>query len=241
MTRDIHDPEFVAGVFDRCAANYRIWSVVSSFGFVLRWRRQCVDAVPPIPVAAPVIVDLMAGTGEIWPAILRRHPDTKRIVAIDISHEMHVYAVARLHRTRTERIEHLEANFLTNALPEAMADCAVSTFGLKTLSREQQAVFARELARILKDGGVFSLIEASDPGGWILRPVYRFYLDLVLPLVERFFLRGAQDFSMLGIYTRSFEDCGYLLECLRREGMEVSQQRYFFGCATGLTGRKPPA
>ena len=85
MTRDIHDPEFVAGVFDRCAANYRIWSVVSSFGFVLRWRRQCVDAVPPIPVAALVIVDLMAGTGEIWPAILQRHPDTKRIVAIDIS------------------------------------------------------------------------------------------------------------------------------------------------------------
>ncbi|WP_247744173.1 hypothetical protein [Ruegeria sp. R14_0] len=39
---DIYDPAFVADLFDRCSANYRRWSAVSSFGFTSIWRRQCV-------------------------------------------------------------------------------------------------------------------------------------------------------------------------------------------------------
>jgi demethylmenaquinone methyltransferase/2-methoxy-6-polyprenyl-1,4-benzoquinol methylase len=182
----------------------------------------------------------LAGTGEIWPIFLARHGAAKKIIAIDISHQMHLHALDRLHRDRSDRIEHIEADFLRNELPAGIADCAISSFGLKTLSRDQQAVFARELARILKAGGGFALIEASDPKGWILRPLYRFYLDRVLPLVERFILKGAQDFSMIGIYTRTFGDCAHLEALLRQAGLETRTRRYFFGCATGLSGRKPP-
>ena len=236
---DIHDPAFVAGVFDRCAGAYRYWSAVASFGFVGRWRRQCAAALPPPWAKAPVVVDLMAGTGEIWPHVLRRVPGAKRIVAIDISHQMHLNALERLHRGRSDRISHIEADVLAGALPDAMADCAISSFGLKTLSPAQQDTFARELARILKPGATFSLVEATDPRGWWLRPLYRFYLDRVLPLIERLFLNGAQDFSMLGVYTRSFGDCAHLARCLRRHGLEVETRRYVFGCAEGIAGRKP--
>jgi len=238
MTQDIHDPTFVAGVFDRCARSYRVWSDVSSFGFIRRWRRQCVAAIPRPEANAPIVVDLMAGTGEIWPVILRSPIRPRRIVAIDISHQMHLHALERLHQRRAHDIEHIEDDFLANSLDSEMADCAVSTFGLKTLDQAQQKVFARELARILKPGGTFSLIEASDPRGWMLRPLYRFYLDRALPMVERHFLRGAQDFSMIGIYTRTFGDCSFMAQCLEEEGCEVQTAKYFFGCATGLSGIK---
>ena len=151
---DIHDPAFVAGVFDRCAGNYRWWAAVTSFGFVARWRRRCVTDLPD-PGPRPVVVDLMAGTGEIWPVILARFPQAEKITAIDISHQMHLHAVDRLHKDRADRIEHIEADALTSVLPEAIADCVVSSFGLKTLSPAQQARLAQELARILKPGGTF--------------------------------------------------------------------------------------
>jgi demethylmenaquinone methyltransferase/2-methoxy-6-polyprenyl-1,4-benzoquinol methylase len=35
------------------------------------------------------------------------------------------------------------------------------------------------------------MIEASDPKGWWLRPLYLLHLKVVLPLVERILLRGA--------------------------------------------------
>jgi len=237
--QDIYDPQFVKGVFDRCSAGYRYWSQIASFGFIFLWRCQCVDHMPAMPLAGVAGLDLMAGTGEAWPYLLRRRANITSITAVDISTGMIRRAIERLHRSRIDKIKVMEADVLTNTLAAESADFVVSTFGLKTLSATQQRIFAKELVRVLKRGGVFSLIEASDPKGWILHGLYRFYLDRVLPLVEKFVLRGAQDFAMIGVYTRNFGDCRFMAQCLADEGLDVEFKAFFFGCATGVVGRKP--
>lgn len=237
--KDIYDPQFVKDVFDRCSSAYRNWSQIASFGFVYLWRRQCVDNLPTIPFDKPQGMDLMAGTGEAWPYLLRRRPQIAFITAVDISSEMNLRAIDILHRKRLSKIKVKEANLLQSDLDSESADFVISTFGLKTFNKEQQAVFAKELARFLRSGGVFSFVEASDPKGWIFRPLYLFYLNRVLPLIETFFLNGAQDFSMLGTYASNFQDCSHFANCLKEQGLEVEYRRYFFGCATGVVGRKP--
>jgi len=235
---DIYDPAFVKNVFDQCGRNYRWWSMVASFGFVAIWRRQCVALLADMPSEAPHGVDMMAGTGEVWGALLKRFPQIASITAIDISSEMHAQAVERLHASRSDRIRHLEIDALKNDLPAETADFLVSTFGMKTFNAAQHAKFAAEVARVLKPGGVFSIIEASDPKGWWLRPLFLFHLEKVLPLIEYLFLRGAQDFAMIGQYTRNFGDCSGLAAELRKHGLEVTFRRHFFGCATSVAGRK---
>jgi ubiquinone/menaquinone biosynthesis C-methylase UbiE len=237
---DIYDPAYVADLFDRCSSNYRWWSAVSSFGFIYIWRRQCVALLQQKQPEA-VAVDLMAGTGEVWPHLLRRFPDLGSITALDISHRMHLEAVDRLHRHYAHRIRHIEANALETDLPSGIADMVLSTFGLKTFNRDQQTVLAGQIARLLKPGGSFSLIEASDPTGWLLRPVFRFYLDRLLPRVERYFLKGAQDFSMIGAYTRNFGSAAHMADALRAAGLTVTLKNHFFGCATSVSGVKPGA
>jgi ubiquinone/menaquinone biosynthesis C-methylase UbiE len=238
-TPDIYDPLFVKGVFDRASVAYRYWSQIASFGFIFLWRRQCVDHMPTIPFDGAIGLDLMAGTGEAWPYLLKRRANIASITAVDISTGMIRRAVDRLHRSRFDRIKLIEADVLKSTLAAASADFVISTFGLKTFNQSQQRRLAKELARVLKHGGVFSLIEASDPKGWALHALYRFYLDRVLPLVERSVLKGAQDFSMIGIYTRNFGDCGFFARCLANEGLEVEFKAFFFGCATAVVGRKP--
>jgi demethylmenaquinone methyltransferase/2-methoxy-6-polyprenyl-1,4-benzoquinol methylase len=63
---------------------------------------------------------------------------------------------------------------------------------------------------------------------------------VLLPFVERTFLRGAQDFAMIGTYCSNFGNAAAFGEMLRAQGLEVTFRRYFFGCATGVSGRKPP-
>jgi ubiquinone/menaquinone biosynthesis C-methylase UbiE len=237
--QDIYDPLFVKGVFDRCSAAYRYWSQIASFGFVFLWRRQCVDHMPAILGDGATGLDLMAGTGEAWPYLLRQRGNIASITAVDISSGMIRRALDRLHRSRVDKIKLIEADVLKSPLAAESADFVISTFGLKTFNRDQQRHLAKELARVLKRGGVFSLIEASDPKGWMLHGLYRFYLNRVLPLVERIVLKGAQDFSMIGIYTRNFGDCRFIAQCLAEEGLEVELKVFFFGCATGVAGRKP--
>lgn len=243
MTADtpggIYDPAFVKGVFDRCSDRYIAFSYVCSMGFTERWRRQCVEALPAPPGDAPTGYDLMAGTGEVWPHLLRRFPNMKSLTAVDISSGMHKRAMERLHAHRAHRIEFIEDDVLESALPDASADFLVSTFGLKTFDREQHRRLARLVARVLKPGGSFAMIEASDPKGWWLRPLYLFHLKIVMPAVERLFLRGAQDFAMIGTYSTNFGDASGIAAMLREEGLEVEFRPYFFGCATGVAGRKP--
>lgn len=239
VDRGIYDPVYVANLFDRCSSNYRRWSAVSSFGFTFLWRRQCVARLDSPAKQGGVAVDLMAGTGEVWPHLLRQFPNLSTITAIDISHRMHLEAVDRLHGSRADQITHIEDDVLEADLPGDYADLVVSTFGPKTFSENQQTVLAQRIAKVLKPGGTFSLIEASDPKGWMLRPVYRFYLDRALPQIERFFLKGANDFSMIGTYTRNFGSCAHMVKALRDAGLDVSEKRHFFGCATSVAGSKP--
>lgn len=235
---DIYDPDFVKKVFDRCSGRYIAFSTVCSLGFTEIWRRQCVAALPA-PADPDLCYDLMAGTGEAWPHLLRRFPNTGRIVAIDISSGMHQRAIERLHAHRAHRIDFIEDDVLASALPSASADALISTFGLKTFDPEQHERLASLVAHVLRPGGTFALIEASDPKGWWLRPLYLFHLKHVLPLIERFLMRGAQDFAMIGTYSTNFGDSSGFAEMLRREGLEVRFRKHFFGCATSVSGRKP--
>jgi len=239
LSQDIYDPAFVKGVFDRCSSRYIGLSWLFSFGFTERWRRQCVAAMPAPHVPRSSGYDLMAGTGEVWPHLLKRFPDIASIQAVDISSGMHRLAMERLHAHRANRIAFLEEDVLANDLPADSADFVISTFGLKTFSSAQHARLARQIARCLKPGGVFSLIEASDPKGWLLRPLYLFHLKRVLPLIERTLLSGAQDFSMIGTYSTNFGDASAFADLLRAQGLEVEFRRCFFGCATLVAGRKP--
>lgn len=235
---DIYDPAFVKAVFDRCSDRYIAFSYVCSMGFTERWRKQCVDALD-LSSKAKSGYDLMAGTGEVWPHLLASHPGIEHIVAVDISSGMHRRAIERLHTMRADRIRLIEDDVLASDLPDSSADFVVSTFGLKTFDTGQHLRLAELTARVLRPGGRFAFIEASDPKGWWLRPLYRFHLRVVLPLIERVVLRGAQDFAMIGTYSTNFGDARNFVAMLNEAGLQADFRKVFFGCATLAVGTKP--
>jgi demethylmenaquinone methyltransferase/2-methoxy-6-polyprenyl-1,4-benzoquinol methylase len=42
-----------------------------------------------------------------------------------------------------------------------------------------------------------------------------------------------------GTYSTNVGNAEEFADLLRAEGLEVEYRRYFFGCATGVSGRKP--
>ncbi|MFB9210384.1 class I SAM-dependent methyltransferase [Echinicola jeungdonensis] len=133
-----------------------------------------------------------------------------------------------------------QINVLQNDLPAGSADFVLSTFGIKTFNREQQEVLASEIDRVLKPGGSFAFIEIPEPKLLFLKWFYKFYLKLIIPLIGRIFLGNARDYRMLGKYCASFKNSQYFHECLIKKGLESNYKNYFFGCATGVFGKKSP-
>ncbi len=221
-------------LFDDMASTYGYVNLLSSFGFTARWRHQVVSGLPL--ASAGCVVDLMSGMGELWRSLAKALPASAQVIGVDISPEM-----AR--RTRREwhfPIEVHVADVLAWNPQSAFADVVVSSFGLKTFNREQQRHLARIVAHLLKPGGTYSFVEISVPSFIPLRALYMFYLKWVIPVVGRMLLGNPECYRLLGVFTQAFENATHFAGCLRDAGLEVVPVSYFFGCATGVRGVKPP-
>src|SRR5205814_456615 len=150
-----------------------IVNLISSFGFAALWRKQCIRKIDVRP--GMNVVDLMTGMGELCPELARRVGRSGSIRAIDLSPAMCRHARENSLRCIC-RIEITEGDALCCDLESDSADVVVSSFGLKTFSARQIGQLAEQIARILKPGGSFSLLEISIPRLGILRWPYLFYI-----------------------------------------------------------------
>lgn len=231
---EIYDPAYVMRLFDEMSHTYGVVNYVSSFGFAERWRRQC--AKETSQRRQPVVVDLMSGMGEMWSSIRAHFHHEATIVAVELSAEMCKRSAANARRYGATLIQ---ANALNLPLADNSTDIVISGFGLKTFSPEQRQKLACEVKRILKPGGEFAFIEISVPESRLLRLPYMLYIKRIIPLVGRLFMGNPDNYRMLGVYTQHFGDTRSFASQLEQCGMEVTQNRYFFGCASGVAGRKP--
>ena len=234
-SQDIYDPKFVEALFDSMSGSYSRMNYITSFGFSERWRRELVEQVAIEQDS--VVVDLMTGMGECWKFILRNSRSGK-LIGLDFSIEM--IDRARLNRARfaNREIEILKEDVFRNSIPDQSADVVVSGFGLKTFNEAQLQQLAVQIKRILKPGGRFSLVDVSVPKSTVLRTLYMFYLKKAIPILGFLFLGNPESYRMLGVYTAAFENAKQVLVIFESQGFEVEYVEYFFGCASGIKGRK---
>lgn len=236
MENDIYSPEYVGQLFERMSATYDRVNRITSFGFSVRWRRQCVRLLDLKP--GMTVVDFMTGMGEAWPHILDGIGTTGQLAAVDFCPAMIRMAEKQRKQFDGYSIDLLVEDALRCSLPDDSADAVVATFGLKTFMKPQIEQFAAEIRRVLRPGGTFSLIEVSMPDNVLLSAPYLFYLKKVIPRLGKAFLGDPDTYRMLGVYTEKFKNCRLVMDCFERAGMEVRQVNYFGGCASGLVGRK---
>jgi ubiquinone/menaquinone biosynthesis methyltransferase len=232
----IYNLDYVEDLFDKMSASYARMNYITSFGFSSRWRRQCVHSID-IPTGATV-ADLMTGMGECWSDIFRQTGKQGKIMALDFSEGMLQHAYKRKSRMNGFDIDILKANVFENGIPDNSMDAVISGFGIKTFSESQLNDLAFEIKRILKPGGQFSLIDVSVPDAVVLKGIYMFYLKNIIPILGSIFLGNPETYKMLGIYTDRFQNSAKAASIFRKQGLEVNTTSYFYGCATGIKGRK---
>lgn len=233
----IFEPAYIRRLFDDMAGSYERVNMITSFGFSRRWRRQAVERLGARRGEA--VADWMTGMGEGWPYLARAVGPAGRIIALDLSPQMLRGAHERAARMATSTIEIREGNALESDIPDETLDGVLILFGVKTLDAEQRARLAHEIGRVLRPGGRFSLIEVSVPPFRPLRVAYVFYLKRVIPLLGRLMLGNPETYRMLGVFTERFGTIDAMAAALDLAGLETRRTSHFFGCATGVSGRRP--
>jgi demethylmenaquinone methyltransferase/2-methoxy-6-polyprenyl-1,4-benzoquinol methylase len=121
-----------------------------------------------------LVLDVATGSGDLASAIGKHFPGC-RVIGADFCRPM--LEVAR----RRGLSELVEADGLKLPFPDETFDAVTVAFGLRNMASWEGGL--KEMARVLKPGGHLLVLDFSLPTLPVIRPLYRFYLHRILPIV----------------------------------------------------------
>ncbi|MEI7902734.1 MAG: ubiquinone/menaquinone biosynthesis methyltransferase, partial [bacterium] len=181
-------------------------------------------------------LDIATGTADFAIMAARRLPQA-RITGVDLSEGMleagrKKVAAAGL----TGRITLKAGDCLALEFPDATFDAATAAFGVRNF--EDLAAGFSELRRVLKPGGRLVILELSEPPAFPMRPLYRFYLRHVIPLVGRVLTGLTSEYRYLPASIEHVPQGETLLALLSQAGFaDCCFESYTFGICSCYTGR----
>lgn len=232
--------DLARGIFSPIAANYDGPAQVLSLFQYRRWHRRLLRH---LQLAGPGrALDMATGTGAIALHLVAR--PGLQVTAADVSRPMLNQAWARAQRNGYRgAIDLLECTAEAIPLADASFDTVVFTYLLRYVS--DVPVTLRELARVLKPGGLMLSLDFAIPRGIVTYPLWRVYTSLVLPVGSAAFspawmrVGAFLDGSIRSFYRRWPEEA--LVELWRRCGfVDVQTERLSLGGALLMWGRKGP-
>ena len=179
------DPVKVRSLFDELSPNYDRLNCIFSLGMDVGWRQQLVAAVARQKPAR--ILDLACGSGDVTTMLQEALPKSQ-VVGLDFSRALLTQAKGRGLATLAE------GDALKLPFAEGSFDAVTIAFGLRNFSNRQAGL--EEIARILKPGGVFGLLEFSPPPmPWNL--FWNLYLHHLMPLMAQLVAQQGDSFRYL--------------------------------------------
>jgi demethylmenaquinone methyltransferase/2-methoxy-6-polyprenyl-1,4-benzoquinol methylase len=161
-------------LFAHLPAAYDRMGALLSFGQDPRWRRALVDAIDPRPEER--VLDVATGTGMVAFALARRGAT---VVGLDQSEQMLSRARARL----MARVTFVRGEAEHLPFGDAEFDALTFTYLLRYV--DDPVATMRELARVVRPGGLIGMVEFGLPRSGLLRAAWRVHTRVGLPLLGR--------------------------------------------------------
>ncbi|MCJ8275776.1 MAG: class I SAM-dependent methyltransferase, partial [Bdellovibrionales bacterium] len=229
--------KYLKDLFDEMSQTYGVVNFLSSFGFTSIWRKACLKRTKKLE-GRTHIADIMSGMGEVLAITSSHLPQARTVTALDLSTVMCKKINENKPKYPQLEVEILEEDALQSSIPSNSADYLFCSFGLKTLSLDQQNKLAFEVERILKPGGQFSFIEISVPPNPFIRIPLFFYISCIVPWLGWFFLGNPDNYRHLAVYTKAFGNAKDFYKALQKTKLKSDYFTHFFLCASGVSGQK---
>ena len=224
-------------LFAPLGPSYDRYARLLSFGQDPAWRRFLVSRLDVGP--DDVVLDLATGTGAVALELVRRTGCS--VVGVDQSPEMLAEARRRISRASTTRIRLVEGSAERLAFDDASFDGLTAAYLLRYLSDLPTGL--RNLARVLRPGAPFALLDFGVPPAPLPRAAWNLYVDVGLPTLGRVISPGWHEVGrFLGGSIRDFDErwpVPQLVEAATEAGFkEVRARRLSLGGCTVLWGRR---
>ncbi len=227
---------FVTPMFDIIAPRYDAFTRLFSFGMDATWKREALAAIGTAAPDTRDALDLACGTGDIAVAVARRFP-TSRVTALDASARMIDAANLRLSDGAPDgdmagRITTMVGDMTALPMEPASMDLVTAGYGVRNVPDPASAV--REMARVLRPGGVLVTLDFYRPAFAPWRAVLLWYLALAGNAVGWWWHRDPVVYGYIARSIEHFMSWQQFSALLEREGFRVQRVTRHLGGGIAL-------
>lgn len=206
-------PVVVERMFDRLAPRYDRMNRLLTFGMDQRWRRTLLEMAGV--GREDRVLDLACGTGDL--AMLAGGVGAE-VVGLDFAARMLEGAQARRAAPDLVRGDALHLPF-----GDGRFEVVVSGFAVRNFTALPR-VFG-EVARVLRPGGRFAILEIDRPDSPMLRAGHAVYFDRVVPLLGGALSGDREAYTYLSASTAYLPAKADLARLFREAGFERARKR----------------
>ncbi len=222
-------------MFDTISSDYDGLNRVISFGIDIKWRNKVVALVEQ--TKPKTILDIATGTGDLA-ITLAESTQAEKITGLDISPGMLNVGKEKVKKKGLEnRIEMVLGDSEDMPFEDNTFDAITVAFGVRNFENLEKGL--TEILRILKPGGIFSILETSVPTKTPFKQGYGIYTKYILPTIGRMFSKDRDAYNYLSESANVFPYGEELNNILRKIGfINVEDRPQTFGVATIYTSSK---
>lgn len=189
---DLGKKQQVTEMFDKVSSNYDFLNRVLTFGIDISWRKKVVALVQS--GNAKKVLDIATGTGDL--VIMMAQKGIEEVVGLDISPGMLEIGKQKVRDKNLEKIVDMVIGD-SEKLPfeEDTFDAITVAFGVRNF--ENLELGLKEIHRVLKPGGTFTVLETSQPTQFPVKQGFQFYSKYIIPTVGKLFSKDKNAYNYL--------------------------------------------
>lgn len=166
-------------MFNSIASRYDFLNHFLSLGIDRLWRQRMVRMIAK--GSPKKVLDIATGTADLSICLAKRSKNSS-IAGVDISANMLEIGKKKVDKKRlSHQIELQKGSAMALPFPNSSFNCVMVAFGARNF--EDLSKGFSEANRVLKNGGSFFVLEFSMPTNRIVRGLYGFYFNRVLPFL----------------------------------------------------------
>ncbi len=227
--------ELVRQMFDHIAPTYDRLNHNLSWSIDKSWRKRAVTALAELNPKR--ILDIATGTADL--AILSAqilHPES--IVGADISERMMDIGQRKVEEAGlTDVISFKKEDCMHLSFDNESFDAVTSAFGIRNFQNLDACL--SEVFRVLRNGGIFSVVEATTPRNFPMKQLFSFYSNKVIPLWGKVISGDKGAYEYLSRSVEAFPQGEEMRGILLKAGFRrVEFRRLTFGICTQYIAMK---
>ena len=227
--------EQVEQMFDNIAPTYDVLNHRLSWDIDKCWRRKAIAQLAPYHPQQ--ILDIATGTGDF--AILSaRMLRPRQLIGADISEGMMNIGREKVEREGLQHVISFQReDCMKLSFADSSFDAVTAAFGIRNFKDLNQGL--SEICRVLKKGGVLSIVELTTPVVSPMKQLFNIYSHTLLPLYGKLISKDSSAYRYLTATIEAFPQGEKMMQVLRHAGFEeVAFRRLTFGICTMYFAKK---